>query len=182
MKQITSRLDEATFNAILCQSAWWNADRSHKCSSKSSRKASFGAGAQLITAVNEANMKNLHSNRTPKEKKNYFWYIIWICLGRLELGLDGLRINSSKRRKNLIAIIMRSQIVKISDCFIYLNKLSDLLMLPFKMLAQKERVLITLLGTHFLFQNILDLSRSCLKNYQYFGKDSQNKRLEMIET
>ncbi|CAN6909420.1 unnamed protein product [Brassica oleracea] len=27
-----------------------------------------------------------------------------------------------------------------------------------KMLAQKERVLITLLGTHFLFQNILDLS------------------------
>ncbi|KAL0657129.1 hypothetical protein Bca4012_077713 [Brassica carinata] len=61
------------------------------------------------------------------------------------LGLDGLRINSSKRRKNLIAIIMRSQIVKISDCFIYLNKLSDLLMLPFKKCLHKKRGIISTL-------------------------------------
>lgn len=36
-----------------------------------------------------------------------------------------------------------------------------------------------LISKHF---GLISTSRSCLKNYQYFGKDSQNKRLEMIET
>lgn len=78
---------------------------------------------------------------------------------------------------------MRSQTVKISDCFIYLNKLS--------IDASLQNACTKREGTDYTAQNslliskhfgLISTSRSCLKNYQYFGKDSQNKRLEMIET
>lgn len=122
MEQLISRLDVAMFNAILRESA--GEMPTDPVSDPISDinvlpipagKASFGAGAQLKNAV----LKLSHEHSV-FDRKNILFGINCIAFCRLELGLDGLRINSNQGKTMMkIEILGRSQNVKTSDCSIY---------------------------------------------------------------